>query len=86
MPTPDAEEFARTVLWHLAGLRAEIASLNVRIHDLQEAAGRPITTEYVQQCIERDQKSQMEHILTPARRRGSTQGLMPKPIPDTLNI
>lgn len=75
MPTPDAEEFARTVLWHLAGLRAEIASLNVRIHDLQEAAGRPITTEYVQECIDRDRKSQMDTYLDACEKARIDPGL-----------
>jgi hypothetical protein len=63
MPTPDAEEFARTVLWHLAGLRAEVASLHVQLHDLQEAAGRPVTADFVKRCVDRDRQSQMETYL-----------------------
>jgi hypothetical protein len=75
MPTPDAEEFARTVLWHLAGLRAEVASLNVQLHDLQEAAGRPVTTEFVQKCVERDRKSQMDTYLDACKQARLDPGL-----------
>ena len=63
MPTPNAEEFARTVLWHLAGLRAEVASLAVQLHDLQEAAGRPVTDKWVLECVARDRKMQEETYL-----------------------
>ena len=60
MTKPDPEAFARAVLWHLAGLRAEVASLHVQLHDLQEAAGRPITESFVQECIDRDRAKQRE--------------------------
>ncbi len=71
MPTPDAEEFARTVLWHLAGLRAEVASLHV----LQAAAGRPVTTEFVQKCVERDRESQMDTYLDACKQARLDPGL-----------
>ncbi len=75
MPTPDAEEFARTVLWHLAGLRAEVASLHVQLHDLQEAAGRPVTTEFAQKCVERDRESQMDTYLDACKQARLDPGL-----------
>jgi hypothetical protein len=55
-------------IWHLAGLRAEVASLAVLLHDLQEAMGRPITEEYVQKCVERDRKTQKDTYLDACQR------------------
>ena len=63
MERPSPEEFAKTVLWHLAGLRAEVASLHVQLLDLQEAAGRPISTAFAQECIDRDRAKQLELYL-----------------------
>jgi len=63
MAQPNPEAFARAVLWHLAGLRAEVASLHVQLHDLQEAAGRPIIESFVKECVERDRSKQKELYL-----------------------
>jgi hypothetical protein len=63
MSKPDPEAFARAVLWHLSGLRAEVSSLHVAIHDLQERAGSPITASFVQECIARDRAKQRELYL-----------------------
>ena len=54
-------------MWHLAGLRAEVASLAVQLHDLQEAMGRPITEEYVQKCVEH-RKTQKDAYLDACQR------------------
>ena len=35
MSKPDPEQFARVVLWHLAGLRAEIAEISGRLARLE---------------------------------------------------
>ena len=37
MANPDPEEFARTVLWNLASLRAEIAMLRMDVLELKHA-------------------------------------------------
>jgi len=63
MSQPNPQAFARAVLWHLSGLRAEVASLHVALHDLQERAGSPITPEFVQECIDRDRAKQRELYL-----------------------
>lgn len=69
-PKPNAEGFARAMLWHIAGLRAEVTSLHVAIHDLQERAGSPISEAFVQECIDRDRKKQMEYYLDACREAG----------------
>jgi hypothetical protein len=35
MPKPDAEQFARIVLWHLAGIRADLIEMHSDIAQLQ---------------------------------------------------
>jgi hypothetical protein len=75
MPKPDAEEIARTCLWHLAGLRAEVASLHVLLHDLQGALGRPVTDKYVEDCVDRDRKKQMEIYLDACQQANLDPGM-----------
>ena len=35
MSKPDPEQFAKVVLWHLAGLRADVHSVETRLAELQ---------------------------------------------------
>jgi hypothetical protein len=35
MPKPDAEQFARVILWHLAGLRADVCQLQDQVAELK---------------------------------------------------
>ena len=74
MSKPNAEEYARVMLWHIAGLRAEVASMHVALHDLQAQAGSPITTEFVQECIDRDRAKQREYYLDACHQAGLDPG------------
>jgi hypothetical protein len=49
MSKPDPEQFARVVLWHLAGLQADIANLNVRLDEIQTAVHNPASKALVQE-------------------------------------
>lgn len=70
MSQPNPQAFARAVLWHLSGLRAEVASLHVALHDLQERAGSPITPKFLQESIDRDRASQQELYLEACHEAG----------------
>jgi len=47
----------------LAGLRAEVATLKADVNDLQQAAGRPVTPEWVQKGVARDREQQEKIYL-----------------------
>ena len=44
--------------------------MRVQLHDLQEAAGRPVTTAFVQECIDRDRAKQRELYLEACEEAG----------------
>jgi hypothetical protein len=43
MKKPDAEIYAKTVLWHLAALRAEVGQLHIQVCSiLSQQSGQPL--------------------------------------------
>ena len=47
---PNPEQFARVMLWHLSGLRAEMAELHVRLARMEDV---PMSDEELKQWQER---------------------------------
>jgi hypothetical protein len=52
MSEPNPDQFAKVVLWHLAGLRAELASMSTRL-DTMEARVWGVPSEEVQKARKR---------------------------------
>jgi len=48
--------------------------MHVALHDLQAQAGSPITTEFVQECIDRDRAKQREYYLDACHQAGLDPG------------
>ena len=59
MPAPNAEQFARVFLWHLCGLRVEIASLKAEIEGLKHDLGKPPSESFVKESVREDAEAQM---------------------------
>ena len=60
MPTPNAEQFARVLLWHLCGLRVEIASLKAEIDGLKHDLGKSPDQTNVKESIQADYETQLK--------------------------
>jgi len=67
----DAEQFAKVVLWHLAGARAELAAIEVRLAVLETRLAAGVPSETVQQeWKRRTEKSQADLYLEACRQAG----------------
>jgi hypothetical protein len=60
MSQPNFEKIAKVLLWNVAGLQAEIASLKAQIDGLMKALGKPPSEEYVKFCEKQDAETQMQ--------------------------
>lgn len=58
MAKPDAEQFSRVVLWHLAGLRADVAEVQMQLLALETQAHGGLIQEAKQKA-----RTQMNHEL-----------------------
>ena len=75
MAQPNPEQFAKAVLWQLAGIRAELASARAQLDMVQDKMGMIPSPEFVQEAIDRDKATQLE-LYTEAC---TDIGLSPKP-------
>src|SRR5690349_5351826 len=59
MKKPDPDQFAKAVLWQLAGVRSELATARANIEMIQAKLGMPSSEKFVEECFARDAESQM---------------------------
>jgi hypothetical protein len=66
MSNPDPEKFAKVVLWHLAGVRAEIAAIETRLAVLEARIAGGVPSEAAQQEWEQRTQDQQARLYLDA--------------------
>jgi hypothetical protein len=80
---PDPEQFARAVLWHLAGARAELSALEVRFTLLEAHLAGKVPSEATGQEWARRIQAQQERLYLEACRAAGLQIEPPPSSPPT---
>jgi hypothetical protein len=60
MTQPNPEQFAKAVLWHLSGLRADLASVKAQLDLIQDSMGMASSAEVLQAILERERQTQLK--------------------------
>ena len=70
MSKPNPEQFAKVLLWHLAGTRADIAAIEVRLAALEERIAGKVSEETYEKWQARTKTLQAKLYLEACREAG----------------